>query len=233
MLILFFLLLVIIGVVIALVRTRNKVRHNRYTGTRHREPFLGSEPRSIDSEDVPPEQVVEANESYENSPNEPYIASPQDQAVLAIDDVEDDKESSAASAKTIDLIVMSVIADEGRPYTGYELLQALLSAGLRFGKMGIFHRHEEVNGRGEILFSLASAVEPGTFELPKMGGFSTLGLTLFMQLSALKDPMKAFEIMLNTARELVSDLGGSIFDDQRQMLTEEKITSWRSQITNS
>jgi cell division protein ZipA len=131
-----------------------------------------------------------------------------------------------------EFIVLTLLAKPGLPYTGYELLQALLAAGLRFGKISIFHRHEKASGQGEILFSLASAVEPGTFELNRMGSFSCLGLTLFLRLRNFqqgnKDVMQAFDLMMETARQLADDLGGEVCDEHRQLLTEEKINAWRS-----
>jgi cell division protein ZipA len=137
--------------------------------------------------------------------------------------------SSAASNKDI-MIVLHAIADPEKLYAGYELLQAMLTAGFRFGKMNIFHRHEEMNGRGSILFSLASMVEPGTFEMNKMGGFSTPGLVLFMKTGDLQDPLKAFEILQNTAQQLVDDLGGEVCDEKRMVLSADKVAYWRSQM---
>jgi cell division protein ZipA len=148
---------------------------------------------------------------------------------------EENKNISQPSASqnfssTNDLIIMGLVSKPEHPYTGYELLQALLSSGLRYGKMNIFHRYEDANGRGNILFSLASAKEPGTFELSKMGGFSTSGLTLFMRISAVKDPLVAFEIMQDTALQLIEDLDGEICDEKRQPITEEKIIQWREHV---
>ena len=55
-------------------------------------------------------------------------------------------------------IVFYLMAPEEALYAGYELLQALLSAGLRFGKQHLFHRHVHKDGRGETLFHCAQAV---------------------------------------------------------------------------
>lgn len=131
-----------------------------------------------------------------------------------------------------DIIVLNIVAPSERQYAGYELLQALLAAGLRHGKMNIFHRHEQLNGRGEILFSVASMTEPGIFELNKMGGFSCTGLTLFMRLTSLKDPMQTFELLLDTAKQLLEDLGGILRDESHELLTEAKIKEWRMNIQN-
>lgn len=131
-----------------------------------------------------------------------------------------------------EVIYFIITAKEDRPYIGYELLQTLLTAGLRFGAMNIFHRHEDLNGRGKILFSIASASEPGTFEINKMGAYCGKGLMMFLRLTRTKDVMQAFEIMLEAAKQIVEDLGGVILDDERQPLVQEKIEKIRKKILN-
>lgn len=123
----------------------------------------------------------------------------------------------------LDLIVIHIFANENRPYRGYELLQALLTLGLRYGKKGMFHCHEDRMGRGKILFNLVQAVEPGTFDLAQMGHFITPGLTLFMTTNDLNDSFMVFNHMLHTAKELQKELGGELYDEQRQPLTNEKV----------
>lgn len=139
-------------------------------------------------------------------------------------------EDTMDEVEPISVIVLGLIAHPTHPYAGYELLQALLSVGLRYGKKQIFNRHEEISGRGDILFSMASAVKPGTFELNKMGSFSTPAMTLFMHPAQVKDAAKALDIMIETARQLIDDLGGEIYDDERKLLSNEKITQWRTQV---
>jgi len=129
-----------------------------------------------------------------------------------------------------DVIVLHLISNPDHPYRGYELLQAMLTVGLRYGKWGIFHRHEEITGRGPILFSLASSVEPGTFDLAKMGSFSTPGLTLFMRVSSLENPPQAFETLLAAAKQLAEELGGTVCDEKRFPLAIEKLAWWRAQL---
>ena len=136
--------------------------------------------------------------------------------------------SAPRSPQMLDFVVVHLFAHQERPFRGYELLQAMLTAGLRYGKKGIFHRHEDMMGRGEVWFNLAQAVEPGTFDLPKMGSFTTPGLSLFMITTDVKNPLHVFDIMLSTAKELQKELGGDIYDDKRRLLTEEKIAWIRS-----
>lgn len=105
-----------------------------------------------------------------------------------------------------DLLVISVLAQSGCHFAAYDLLQAITATGLRFGDMNIFHYREE----GEVLFSLASATEPGEFDLDHIGDFSCNGLTLFMNLREASDPQHAFELMLATAEQLAEDLEGEL-----------------------
>lgn len=122
---------------------------------------------------------------------------------------------------TESLICLHIMAGEDRQYVGYELLQALLSAGLCFGERHIFHRYAEQNGKGQPLFSLASAVEPGTFELSKMGSFSCPGVSLFMMIDAHPAPDEVLQLLLETVQRLVDDLGGDVFDAQFEPFDEE------------
>lgn len=125
-----------------------------------------------------------------------------------------------------DLVVLYIMADKAQPFSGYELLQALLSVELRFGKGNIFHRYSDNEESGEILFSVASIKEPGTFEMSKIGGFTTPGLAVFLQLGRISDPMLALETLLGTVKQLAEELGGTVKDDKHQPLKEEKIAQW-------
>lgn len=129
-----------------------------------------------------------------------------------------------------DYITLHVIAPQEYPYNGYELLQSLLASGLRYGAYNIFHRHETKTGRGRVLFSVASVNKPGTFELSKMGSFSCPGLTLFMVLKDAPDAMKAFDTLLEVAKQLAEDLGGEVWDEKRNALKKDKVAELRAYI---
>ena len=127
-------------------------------------------------------------------------------------------------------IMLYLKAEDDKPYQGYELLQALLSNGLRFGEMNLFHRHVEKTGKGEVLFSMAAATQEGIFDLQKMGDFTCSGLILFFNLGACADSMLAFNTMLETAGELTQDLGGQVLDQQYQRLTRDTALAMRAQV---
>lgn len=127
------------------------------------------------------------------------------------------------------LIVLQISAFPGKPYMGYELHQAILSSGLRFGEKNIFHRYDNEKN-GKVLFSLAAATANGAFAIEDMGSFKCNGLLLFMYLDAKQKLMANFDLMLDTARQLSEELGGEICDDLKQLINADVIKRLREKI---
>ncbi len=153
---------------------------------------------------------------------------------MAVDDdmsAEFDDSEDIDSNVQPDIIVINVFARPGKQFFGYDLLQSLLSAGMRYGDMAIFHRHQDKSGHGPIIFSLASATEPGTFDIHKMGGFSSTGLSLFLQLANNETDFKHFNLMLEAAKQLADDLDGGLFDMYRQPLTDAMVHQYRQRLS--
>ncbi len=152
---------------------------------------------------------------------------------LSVNDLSDDQDDWGVTpcVQSTHFIVIRLMAPADTYYVGYELMQALLSAGLRYGSRNIFHYYEESEESEKILFSLASAVEPGTFELSQMGSITCPGLTLFMEYSKNSkiNPLHTLTLMLDTARQLSEDLGGQLLTDKLKPLTEYDIRQWRMQ----
>lgn len=129
--------------------------------------------------------------------------------------------AAADSPYADDLLVINIFPQQGEVFSGFELLQAILTAGLRHGDMHIFHRYQELNGKGPILFSLASATSPGTFDMQKMGTTSCQGLTMFMRLTFTPGiDAERFELMLNAARQIETDLNGRLLDSHNHALSD-------------
>lgn len=225
-------------------------RTNQNKRSRHVEPHLDNEPAQ--------EQKLYSRKTAKKFKKQPRVE-PQTNDLLAEDVLQEQRQHvdhddadvilglKAAPEKTataaaqpspqqepaapkLKMILLHVFAEEKRPFAGYELLQTLLSTGLRYGKMNIFHRHVHKTGRGPVLFSLASAVEPGTFDLPKMGNFKCPGLVLFMDLTQVAQPLEAFNLMIETAGTLVEELGGRVMDSQHNTLTKERVIKIRQDI---
>jgi|SRR5688572_29379689 len=114
--------------------------------------------------------------------------------------------------KPDDFRILHVFAKSGNVFASYDLFQAIAASGMQFGDMNIFHYYEEE----KILFSLASATEPGEFDLSRMGDYAAIGLTLFMNAAKVDDPDAVFLKMLKTAEQLAEDLEGELLDSRRQ-----------------
>ncbi len=129
-----------------------------------------------------------------------------------------------------DLIILNVMALPQCEFVGYELLQALLATGLRYGDMNIFHRYADNTENSPVLFSVASAVEPGVFDLANMGAYSCPGLSLFMSISQSEIPFVTFEFMLETARQLADDLAGELCDENHNVLSISNIEDYQARV---
>lgn len=129
-----------------------------------------------------------------------------------------------------DYIILQLMASKQRSYRGYELIQTLSSAGFHYGKMNIFHYYADPIEKKKLLFSLASAIEPGTFDLDHIGEINCPGLCLFMSIRKVSAARTAFELMLETAQILIQDLGGTLCDKQLRPLTADDLSHYYSQI---
>lgn len=109
------------------------------------------------------------------------------------------------------ILTISVFAKPESHFASYDLLQAISAMGMQFGEMNIFHYyHRNAQGKKIILFSLASATKPGEFDLDRIGSFSCVGLTFFMDATQVPNPLQAYNLMVNTAEQLAEDLGGEL-----------------------
>ena len=142
----------------------------------------------------------------------------------------DQKEESIVTGDVQELIVLNVLAPTGTLYHGRSLVEAMQSQSLKYGDMNIFHRVDQKTKSK--LFSVANALEPGTFDLSDLDDFKSSGVTFFMQLPAPNDPSIIFDLMLNTARNLVLELGGSLKDEQMSVLTGQTVEHMRQRIAD-
>ncbi len=138
--------------------------------------------------------------------------------------------SKADPARKVDrpekFIVINVFADDDT-FNGQELLETLVNLDMSYGEMNIFHR---LNEDGVSEFRLANAVEPGTFDLANMDSMQTPGVAMFMEVHELVDPEKVYDELINAATVLSEELGGTIKDQTRSVMTTQTIEYCRQEI---
>jgi cell division protein ZipA len=129
-----------------------------------------------------------------------------------------------------DVISVNVVAKGMDGFTGLELIHILLACDMRFGDKGIFHRYESPNGSGKLQFSMANAIEPGTFDLNHPNKIQTRGLSFFMGLPGPKDTIAAFDAMAEIAYVISRNLGGEVRDDSHSVMTPQTLEHYRQRI---
>ena len=130
----------------------------------------------------------------------------------------------------LEVIVFHLIARRPERFDGQDMLRLLLENGLRYGDMHIFHRHRDVDGREQLEFSVANAVEPGTFDIDSMEDEQFAGITFFMKLPGPRDPLASLERMLTAGRRLAEGLNGDLKDEQHSVLTPQTMEHLRQRV---
>lgn len=131
-----------------------------------------------------------------------------------------------------DVLVIHLMANKGERIAGQALLDAVLETGFRFGGKKFFDRHINSDGSGEVLFSLANLLNPGTFDLNTMAEMETPGVTLFMLLGELEDPVAAFDMMIIAVDGLVARLNLNVMDESRSSMTKQTIDHYRQRASS-
>jgi len=177
----------------------------------------------IELDDVPSMSVERDTEEQEEtplSPIQPQQAEPEAPA----------SESQQAESDELEVIVLNVHCAGNSPFVGTKLFDSMQQNGLLYGEMDIFHRHADLSGTGKVLFSVANMMQPGTLKHGDPAEFTTKGISFFMTLPCFGDPAQNFKLMLKTAQQIADDLGGNVLDDERNMMTPDRLDAYRKQI---
>ena len=168
--------------------------------------------------------------NFGDEPVENLIADEDVQQTIVPVEVEEPNKITEPADIDPEVIVVSVVMPEGGVISGAALLPSLLTLGLKFGEMDIFHRHQDNAGKGKVTFSLANMMNPGTFDLDEMESFSTQGISLFMTLPNAGDPFDVFEQLMSAAKQLSVEFGAQLLDDKRSVMTKQTEQHYISKI---
>ena len=129
-----------------------------------------------------------------------------------------------------EVVVINVLARNGEEFKGPALKKLFEACGLEYGDMDIYHRHERSDTTSPVQFSVANAVEPGTFKSRDMPALATPGISFFMSMPGPSNALQAFGFMLETAQCVVRNLGGELKDERRSVMTPQTIEHCRQRI---
>ncbi|CAM2814188.1 Cell division protein ZipA [Vibrio mytili] len=182
---------------------------------------------AVDEEQIQPE----LNEPRQFEPSLDVEQPTQDVAVAAEPILTEPKvEEEPKPEPEMQVIVLNVHCAGAEPFVGTELFDSMQQNGLIYGEMHIFHRHVDLSGNGKVLFSVANMMHPGTLEHGDPAEFTTKGISFFMTLPCYGEAEQNFNLMLRTAQQIADDLGGNVLDDQRNLMTPDRLAAYRRQI---
>ena len=127
------------------------------------------------------------------------------------------------------IVTLRLIGHEKKPFKGDELVLSMRGIGLRHGKFGIFHRYDG-NDENRTIFSAASLVEPGSFDLANIKDQRIPGISLFLVLPGPVDSVEAFDLMMAAARALTQTLDGELLDESGSSLSIQRERYMREEI---
>ena len=152
-----------------------------------------------------------------------------DSMLDADDGAEAPDEQPVATNQPQKIVTVRIVAREKKAFAGDELILSMRGIGLRHGKFGIFHRYDG-NDETKTVFSAASLVEPGSFDLQNIQGQQIPGISLFLVLPGPIDSVEVFDLMLAAARTLTQSLNGELLDESGSNLSIQRERYLREEI---
>jgi cell division protein ZipA len=127
------------------------------------------------------------------------------------------------------IVTLRLVARDRGAFPGDDLVLSLRGIGMRHGKFGIFHRFDG-NDETQTIFSAASLVEPGSFDLANIKDQQIPGISLFLVLPGPIDGVEGFDLMMATARTLAQSLGADLLDESGSTLSIQRERFMREEI---
>jgi len=178
-----------------------------------------------DEEDASPNRVDPSLDGEELA-GEPFLIN--EEGASGDDSVEEEIDSSASDAPQ-KIVTVRIVAREKQSFAGDELILSMRGIGLRHGKFGIFHRYDG-SDESKTIFSAASLIEPGSFDLQNIQGQEIPGISLFMVLPGPVESIEAFDLMLAAARTLTQSLSGELLDESGSTLSIQRERYLREEV---
>lgn len=141
-----------------------------------------------------------------------------------------DESTPLAQAERI--LCFYLLPASGRRFDGARIKNLLVQSGLLFGEMSLFHRFEEPDGQGALMFSVLrfDPVEgPSAFDLESIESEKFAGLAFFLALPNAQ-AVKGYDMMCSILRNLAAELGADVFDEQMQLLSKQLREHYRHQV---
>lgn len=141
----------------------------------------------------------------------------------------DEAEPEAQAQAEQKIVTLRLVARNRGSFRGDDLILSMRGIGLRRGKFGIFHRFDG-DEEGAAVFSAASLVEPGHFDVENIKEQEFPGISLFLVLPGPMEGVDAFDLMIAAARTLAQALNGELVDESGSTLSIQRERYMREEI---
>ena len=212
--------LLLIAAIFLFGRPKKKSQGRRVEGgesaaeaAQRREPVLGDAPEGGDG--------VEVGEGSST----PSGAGPNAEALAAGSDL--GKRTTQDFDKIVSLFVAARAGDVLR---GEDIVVAAEKTGLVFGHMNVFHRLVEGHPERGPIFSMASIMKPGSFDMATIREMETPAIAFFLTLPAPLTALDAWEKMLPTVQRMAELLDAVVLDEGRNALGRQRIAHIRDEL---
>lgn len=128
------------------------------------------------------------------------------------------------------IVTLRLMARDRGGFPAEQFILALREHGLRHGRYGIFHAHDESE---DVVYSVANLVEPGTFNLAQVKTDRYPGISLFLVLPGPRDPLEAFDSMISLGKSMALEFSGDLLDEQGGILSVPRERYLREEIISS
>ena len=211
--------LLLIAAIFLFGRPKKKSQGRRVDGgepaadsVQRREPVLGGAPDGVDG--------MPAGEGGSHASGETPVA-------------EDAASSDLGKRTTQDfdkIVSLFVAARAGDVLRGEDIVVAAEKTGLVFGHMNVFHRLVEGHPERGPIFSMASIMKPGSFEMATIRELETPAIAFFLTLPAPLTALDAWEKMLPTVQRMAELLDAVVLDEGRNALGRQRIAHIRDEL---
>ena len=155
------------------------------------------------------------------------------QPELGLPDIEPSAGSDLGKRASQDfdkIVSLYVAARAGQALRGEDIVVAAEKTGLVFGYMNVFHRLVEGHPERGPIFSMASIMKPGSFDMARIREMETPAIAFFLTLPAPMTALDAWEKMLPTVQRMAELLDGVVLDDSRNALGRQRIAHIRDEL---
>jgi cell division protein ZipA len=144
-------------------------------------------------------------------------------------EVSPDLEPTSEESAPQKIVTLRVVAKNKGAFPGDKLILSLRGIGMRSGKFGIYHRYDG-NDETRTIFSAASLVEPGSFDLANIKEQEIPGISIFLVLPGPVDGAEAFDMMMQAARALTQTMDAELLDESGSTLSIQRERYMREEI---